>query len=80
MEGVTVLEGKAGTSLQPYGKFRRIPTAAPALVGLVVDICVSGGPSILKDKPREINGGVGLGEIAFCSLKTHCLTTYKAYI
>lgn len=56
---ITAPEGKAKTFLQPSGRFRRIPTTDPELVGLVVDICVSRGTIILKDKPREINSGVG---------------------
>ena len=42
VEKVTVLDGKAGTFLQPSGRFRSIPTIGPVLVGLVVNICVSG--------------------------------------
>lgn len=41
VKNVTVLDGKAGTFLQPSGRFRSIPTIDPVLVGLVVDICVS---------------------------------------
>lgn len=41
VKNVTVLDGKAGTFLQPSGRFRSIPTIDPVLVGLVIDICVS---------------------------------------
>lgn len=55
MKNVTVLDGKAGTFLQPSGKFRSIPTIDPVLVGL----CNWKKLPILKGKPREINGGIG---------------------
>lgn len=38
MKDVTLLEGKAGTFVQQCGKFGRIPTTDPVLVGLVVGI------------------------------------------
>lgn len=42
VKNVTVLDEKAGTFLQPSGKFRSIPTRDPVLVGLVVNTCVTG--------------------------------------